>query len=85
MGDYVPKTCQNCRKCSTCTFAGRAISQRERQELEYIERGISYDPDNQEFHVKYPFPNDPTEALIDNRKPTIVYGLSLEEKLVSQT
>ena len=40
MGDYVPKTCNSCKSCTACSFAGRAISQRDRVELEYIERGI---------------------------------------------
>ena len=46
MGDYIPKTCSNCKNCSTCTFAGRSISQKERIELEYIERGITHDENN---------------------------------------
>ena len=29
MGDYIPKTCSNCKKCSTCTFAGIYYSERE--------------------------------------------------------
>ena len=81
MGDYVPKTCNNCKNCSTCTFAGRLITQKERQELEYIERGITYNPEKQQFQVKYPFLEDPAEALTDNRRQAIAYGLSLEKKL----
>ena len=82
MGDYIPKTCNNCRQCTSCTFAGRAISQKDRLELDYIERGITYNEDKQEFNVKYPFLEDPKEALSDNRKQAIAYGLSLEKKLV---
>ena len=81
MGDYVPKSCNNCKKCTTCTFAGRMITQKERQELEYIERGITYDPDLNQFQVRYPFLEDPGEALTDNRKQAIAYGISLEKKL----
>ena len=43
MVNYIPKTCSNCKNCSTCTFAGRSISQKERIELEYIDRGITHD------------------------------------------
>ena len=68
LGDYIPKSCSNCRKCTTCTFAGKAISQKERIELEYIERGISHDKVNKLFNVKYPFLEDPREALTDNRR-----------------
>ena len=81
MGDYVPKTCNNCRKCQSCTFAGSSISQRDRLELEYINRGITYDEENCQFKVRYPFIEDPAEALTDNRKQAIAYGLSLEKKL----
>ena len=61
MGDYIPKTCSNCRKCTTCTYTGKSISQKERIELEYIERGISHDKVNRVFNVKYPFLEDPRE------------------------
>jgi hypothetical protein len=54
MGDYIPKSCNNCKNCSTCTFAGRSISQKERIELEYIERGISHDEEKNVFNIKYP-------------------------------
>ena len=81
MGDYIPKTCNNCKKCRSCSFAGRAISQKERQELEYIEKGITYNAEKQEFTVKYPFLEDPAEALSDNRRQAIAYGLSMEAKL----
>ena len=81
MGDYVPKTCNNCRKCQSCTFAGSSISQRDRLELEYINRGITYDEENCQFKVRYPFIEDPAEALTDNRNQAIAYGLSLEKKL----
>ena len=27
MGDYIPKSCSNCKKCSMCTFAGGSITQ----------------------------------------------------------
>ena len=40
MGDYIPKSCSNCKKCSTCTFAGRSITLKERIQLDYIERGM---------------------------------------------
>ena len=46
MGDYIPKSCSNCKKCSTCTFAGSSITQKERIQLEYIERGISHNAEN---------------------------------------
>ena len=55
MGDYIPKSCSNCKKCSTCTFAGRSITQKERIQLEYIVRGISHDAANNVFRVNYPF------------------------------
>ena len=74
MGDYIPKTC-------ICTSAGKAISQKERIELEYIERGIRHDKVNKLFNVKYPFLEDPREALTDNRRQAIAYGTSLEKKL----
>ena len=81
MGDYIPKTCSNCKKCTTCTFAGRSITQKERMKIEYIERGISHDKENNVFRVKYPLLVDPREALTDNRRQAIAYALSLEKKL----
>ena len=33
------------------------------------------------FNIKYPFLEDPREALTDNRKQAIAYALSLEKKL----
>ena len=33
------------------------------------------------FNVKYPFPEDPREALTDNRKQAVAYAMSLEKKL----
>ena len=53
MGDYIPKSCNNCRKCTTCTYAGRVILQKERIELEYIERGISHDEGNNVFNIRH--------------------------------
>ena len=35
MGNYVPKSCSNCQKCTTCTYAGSSITQKERIQLEY--------------------------------------------------
>ena len=64
MGDYIPKTCSNCRKCTTCTYAGKSISQKERIELEYIERGISHDKVNRIFNVKYPF-----QSTLEKHRP----------------
>jgi hypothetical protein len=61
MGDYIPKTCSNCKKCSTCTFTGRSIIQKERIQLGYIQRRISHDKENNVFRVKYPFLEDPRE------------------------
>ena len=81
MGDYVPKTCNSCKSCTACSFAGRAISQRDRVELEYIERGIEYNKEKQSFTVKYPFLEDPKEALTDNRKQALAYAFTLEKKL----
>ena len=78
MGDYIPKTGNSWKKCRSCSFAGRAISQKERQELEYIEKGIQYNPEKEEFMVKYPFLEDPAEALSNNRRQAIAYGLSME-------
>ena len=49
--------------------------------MEYIERGISHDKVNRLFNVKYPFLEDPREALTDNRRQAIVYATSLEKKL----
>ena len=79
MGDYVPKTCSNCKNCTACSFAGRAITQKERLELEHIERGIKYDKEMKSFTVKYPFLEDPREALSDNRKQAMAYAFSLEK------
>ena len=84
MGNYIPKSCSNCRKCTTCTFAGSSITQKERIQLEYIERGISHDREEKVFRVKYPFLEDPREALTDNRKQAVAYALSLENKLQKQ-
>ena len=78
MGDYIPKSCSNCKKCSTCTFAGSSITQMERIQLEYIKRGISHDAESNVFRVKYPFLEDPREALTDNRRQAVAYALSLE-------
>ena len=80
MGDYIPKSCNNCRNCSTCTFAGGSISQKERIEIEYIERGISHDEEQNVFNIKYPFLEDAREALTDNRRQAIAYTTSLEKK-----
>ena len=84
MGNYVPKSCSNCKKCSTCTFAGSSITQKERIQLEYIERGIVHDETEKVFKVKYPFLEDPREALTDNRRQAIAYAMSLEKKLQKQ-
>jgi hypothetical protein len=81
MGEYIPKTCSNCRKCTICTFAGKAISQKERIKLEYIERGITHNKEKKQFNVKYPFLEDPRDALTDNRKQAIEYASSLEKTL----
>ena len=81
MGEYIPKSCSNCRKCTTCTYAGKAISQKERIELEYIERGITHNKEKKQFDVKYPFLEDPRDALTDNRRQAIAYATSLEKKL----
>ena len=81
MGNYIPKSCSNCRKCTTCTFAGSSITQKERIQLEYIERGIEHREEENIFKIKYPFLEDPREALTDNRSQAIAYGLSLEKKL----
>ena len=78
---YVPKSCSNCRKCTTCTFAGSSITQKERIQLEYIERGISHDSVRKVFNVEYPFMEDPREALTDNRRQAVAYAMSLEKKL----
>ena len=51
MGEYITKSCSNCRKCTTCTYTGKAISQKERIELEYIERGITHDKEKKQFDV----------------------------------
>ena len=81
MGNYIPKSCSNCRKCSTCTFAGSSITQKERIQLEYIERGIEHSEEENIFRVKYPFLEDPREALTDNRSQAVAYAMSLEKKL----
>ena len=81
MGDYIPETSSNCKKCTKCTFAGRSITQKERIQLEYIERGISHDKENNVFRIKYPFLEDPREALTDNRRQALAYATSLEKKL----
>ena len=81
MGDYIPKTCSNCKKCTICTFAGISITQKERIQHEYIERGISHDKENNVFRIKYPFLEDPREALTDNRRQALAYATSLEKKL----
>ena len=75
----IPKTCSNCKKCTTCTFAGRSITQKERIKLEYIDRGISNDKENNVFRIKYPFLEDPREALTDNRSQALAYETSLEK------
>ena len=49
--------------------------------MEYIERGISHNKVNRVFNVKYPFLEDPREALTDNRRQAIAYATSLEKKL----
>ena len=49
--------------------------------MEYIERGTSHDKVNRIFNVKYPFLEDPREALTDNRRQAIAYATSLEKKL----
>ena len=81
MGNYIPKSCSNCKKCSTCTFAGSSITQKERIQLEYIERGIEHKEEENIFKIKYPFLEDPREALTDNRSQAVAYGMSLEKKL----
>ena len=57
------------------------IRQKERIELEYIEPGIKHDKKNNIFNIKYPFLEDPREALTDNRRQAIAYATSLEKKL----
>ena len=49
--------------------------------MEYIERGISHDKVHRVFNVKYPFLEDPREAMTDNRRQAIAYATSLEKKL----
>jgi hypothetical protein len=49
--------------------------------LEYIERGITHNKEKKQFDVKYPFLEDPREALTDNRRQAIAYATSLEKKL----
>ena len=81
MGDFTPKACHNCRKCLQCTFAVRSTSRKEQIELDYIAQGVRYDLEAKRFHVTYPYLEDPKEALTDNRKQAIAYGLSLEKTL----
>ena len=59
MVDYIPKICNNCKNCSTCVFAGRSISQKERIELEYIDCEITHNEKNNVFNIKYPFLDPP--------------------------
>ena len=81
MGNYIPKSCSNCRKCTTCTFAGSSITQKERIQLEYIEKGIEHCKKEKVFKIKYPFLEDPREALSDNKKQAMAFALRLEKKL----
>ena len=50
-------------------------------DLEYIERGITHNKEDKLLSGKYPFLEDPKEALSDNRKQAIAYHISLEKKL----
>ena len=81
IGDWEPRACSNCKRCTTCTFTGQAISQKDRLELDYIEQGLSQFKGFKSFSVKHPFLQDLKTALTDNRSQAIAYGLSLEKTL----
>jgi hypothetical protein len=75
MGNCIPESYNNCNNCSTGTFAGRTISQKER-----FERGITHNEENTEFKIKDPRFEDPREALTDSRGQATDYATSLEKK-----
>ena len=46
-----------------------------------ILRKKAHDKENNFFRVKYPFLEDPREALTDNIRQAIAYAISLDKKL----
>ena len=81
MGIQPPRRCGSCLKCKECTFRGQQMSQQEQYEYHVIESKVTHVESSQNFHVEYPFTEDP-QVLPNNRSQVIKIAERTEKKLI---
>ena len=81
MGTEVPKRCARCQGCKFCDYRNQQLSWTDKQELECIEKSLSFQPNLAQWVCEYPTIRDISE-LPNNYNLAVQLHRKLLEKLV---
>ena len=80
LGTIVPRRCERCVGCQKCAFQTQEMNRKEQEELQMMRDCLTYDQENQQVNVTYPFIGDASK-LKDNRYQAVGMATRLEKRL----
>ena len=79
----LPPRCNGCRQCKECSERATALSWKDQNEMESIEKNLSFDPIKKKWIAAYPFTEDPS-VLGNNHKQALAMVSKMENRLERQ-
>ena len=83
LGYDVPRKCNRCRNCQVCHIVEEGMTVKGQLELQAMREGITYNPVEKNFTVKFPIVGDITKFK-DNRRQAEVRAEALEKSLIKR-